>query len=110
MQCNGNRFLTRTSDYEMPPCLDTTSDLRDPTGQVVPDDLGTELADLDAAIREAAETARSFVKDRRLGGYNYEGWYFQIRSDEGVVYAPAFAADNEEACDDFIYQSGTGSN
>jgi hypothetical protein len=58
-------------------------ELRTSDGQVIPDDLGVAVADKAAATREAEEAARSFARDRRLGGYDYSSWYFEIRTESG---------------------------
>jgi hypothetical protein len=65
--------------------------LRGPTGRLIPDEEGVELPDLDAARREAEEAARTFSEDSDLGGHDYLGWFFEIRSDAGSLNWPAFA-------------------
>jgi hypothetical protein len=64
--------------------------LRAPTGRLILDDEGVDLPDLDAAAREAVEAARTFSNDAELGGDDYSGWFFEIRSDTGSLNWPAF--------------------
>jgi hypothetical protein len=66
--------------------------LRSPSGELVRDDVGVELRDLDMAAREAAVAVRSFAEDVKLGGQDYAGWTFEIRSDSGSLNLPAFVA------------------
>jgi hypothetical protein len=72
-------------------------DLRAADGLIVPDHLGIELPNVAAAIREAAETAWGFSRDGKLGGYDYTGWYFKIRSRNGSITVPAFVTELEPA-------------
>jgi hypothetical protein len=62
--------------------------LRAPSGRLITVDEGVELSDLDAAAREAADAARTFVRDAELGGHDYSGWTFGIRSNSGSLNAP----------------------
>ena len=64
--------------------------LRTPTGMLILDDEGVELRDLDAAAWEADEAARTFSRDSELGGHDYAGWFFEIRSEGGALNVPAF--------------------
>ena len=62
--------------------------LRAPTGRLILDDEGVELPDLNAAAREAVEAARTFRRDSELGGHDYSGWFFEIRSETGWLNCP----------------------
>ena len=64
--------------------------LRAPSGRLIMDEEGVELPDLDSAAREATEAARGFSEDSDLGGHDYSGWFFEIRSDSGALNLPAF--------------------
>lgn len=64
--------------------------IRTAGGQLNRDDERVELPDLDAAAREAAETARCFAADVERGGYDYTGCYFEVRSESGSINVPAF--------------------
>jgi hypothetical protein len=68
-----------------------------PHGELIRDDQGVELADLDTAAREAERTAVSFADDEKLGGYDYSGCYFEIRSNSGSINVPAFVTTTEAA-------------
>jgi hypothetical protein len=63
-------------------------DLCSGDGRVVTDGQGVDLPDLAAVRSEAEETARSFARDRTLGGYDYTGWHFHIRGDGSVLSSP----------------------
>jgi hypothetical protein len=65
--------------------------LRAPSGRLILDDEGVDLPDLDAAAREAASVALTFAMDAELGGRDYSGWHFEIRSASGSLNVPAFA-------------------
>jgi hypothetical protein len=71
--------------------------LRTPSGELIRDDQGVELTDLDAAVREADLAARGFAGDAKLGGCDYSGWNFEIRSDSGSINVPAFVSEPELA-------------
>ena len=71
--------------------------LRSPSGTLIRDDEGVDLPDLDAAAHEAARTARSFARDSDLGGHDYSGWTFEIRSNNGSLNVPAFVTEPEAA-------------
>jgi hypothetical protein len=71
--------------------------LRSPSGELIRDDQGVELRDLDMAAREAALTAYSFAGDAKLGGCDYSGWTFEIRSNCGSLNVPAFVTETEAA-------------
>jgi hypothetical protein len=61
-------------------------------GHFIEDEDGVELADMDAARREAALTAESFEADRERGGLDYSGYRFEIASADGRqrLNVPAF--------------------
>ena len=71
--------------------------LRTASGEMIRDEQGVDLANLDAAAREAEIAAGSFAADVQLGGYDYSGCYFEIRSDSGSLNLPAFAPETEAA-------------
>ena len=71
--------------------------LRTASGEMIRDEQGVDLADLDAAAREAEIAAGSFADDFRLGGYDYSGCYFEIRGDSGSLNLPAFVTETEAA-------------
>ena len=64
--------------------------IRTPDGRLMRDEIGVELADFDAASREAFAAARGFDADRERGGPDYSGCYFEIRSKTGSLNTPAF--------------------
>ena len=61
-------------------------------GQLMRDDLGVELGNLEAARGEANLTAQSFEADRERGGFDYAGCRFEIVSADGrqTLNVPAF--------------------
>jgi hypothetical protein len=61
-------------------------------GHFIEDEVGVELADMDAAQREAVLTAESFEADREVGGFDYSGYRFEIASADGrqKLNVPAF--------------------
>jgi hypothetical protein len=67
--------------------------LRSPSGRLIRDDEGVELADLDAAAQEAALAAADLGRDCELGGQDYSRWHFEVRSDSGSLNAPAFLSE-----------------
>ena len=75
---------------QLPPMPRYFFHLRAPTGRLIQDEEGVELPDLDCAAREAAEAALSFSNDSELGGHDYSGWFFEIRSNSGSLNVPAF--------------------
>ena len=64
--------------------------LRAPSGELVQDDVGVELPNLDRAVSEAESAAKTFTRDTQLGGFDHTGWHFEIRSDAGSLNVPAF--------------------
>lgn len=70
--------------------------IRTPDRQLLKDDQGVELADLNAAVQEAADAARSFAADVRFGEHDYSGCYFEIRSASGSANVPAHLIDQVE--------------
>jgi hypothetical protein len=67
--------------------------LRSPSGALIRDDQGVALRDLDMAARQAVLTAHSFAADAKLGGCDYSGWTFEIRSSSGSLNVPAFVTE-----------------
>jgi hypothetical protein len=59
-----------------------------PDGQLIQDEVGVEIADLDVAAGIAVETARSFAMDTH-GDFDYSGCYFEIRGETGSLTLPA---------------------
>lgn len=66
--------------------------IRTADGQLIRDDDGVELTNLDEAGCEAAEAAKGFETDRKRGGLDYSGCHFEIVSADGreTLTAPAF--------------------
>jgi len=62
-------------------------DVQLPDGRLFSDNIGVDLTNDAAALREAEEAASSFAGDRRLGGFDYSGWSFQLRKETGATFA-----------------------
>ena len=58
-------------------------DIRD--GQDLPDDIGTELPDLDTAKQEAAQLAGRLLLDRPGEFWHTDKWQVRVRGDDGEV-------------------------
>jgi hypothetical protein len=66
--------------------------IRTHQGELIRDEIGVLLPDVEAAREEAHRAAASFSADYKLGGRNYSESYFEVVSEDGreIIASPAF--------------------